>query len=60
MFKHVGLSLCLCLLAMGLNSVFATQTSPPRNGAHSVTIGSNTHATTAVPIPPQKNGKVAP
>lgn len=24
MLKHVGLSLCLCLMAMGLNSIFVT------------------------------------
>jgi hypothetical protein len=44
MLKYVGLSVCLCLLALGLNRALADQgtTRLPKNkGAHSVTNGSN-------------------
>lgn len=63
MLKHVGLSICLCLLAMGLNRVFAAQTvlsSVTRHGAHSVTIGSNEHAEKAVTRPLRKSGQQLP
>jgi hypothetical protein len=47
MLKYIGLSICLCLMAMGLNQVFANQTAAQRHvqkGARSVTNGSNTAA----------------
>jgi hypothetical protein len=43
MVKHVGLALCLCLMAMGLNGVFATRNAAqqhPQESARSVTNGS--------------------
>lgn len=47
MLKYVGLSVCLCLMALGLNRVFAHQPvaqQPAEKSAHSVTNGSNTPA----------------
>ena len=44
MLKYAGLSLCLCLVALGLNRVFATHvhtTAHVQKSAHSVTNGSN-------------------
>lgn len=45
MFKHISLSLCLCLLAMGLNSLLVTPSDAqqqPQQSAQSVTNGSTT------------------
>jgi len=53
MLKHIGLSLCLCLIAMGLNSVFVTQSDAQQQssqGTRDVTnippafAGKNSHA----------------
>jgi hypothetical protein len=47
MLKYVGLSVCLCLMALGLNHVFANQSASRQlaeKSAHSVTNGSNTPA----------------
>jgi len=44
MLKYAGLSICLCLMAMGLNQVFANQTTAQQHiqkSARSVTYGSN-------------------
>jgi hypothetical protein len=45
MLKYAGLSLCLCLMAMGLNRVFTTRVTAQKQipkSAQSVTNGSNT------------------
>ena len=47
MLKYVGLSVCLCLLALGLNRALADQSAqkrPSDKSAHSVTNGSNAPA----------------
>jgi hypothetical protein len=47
MLKYAGLSICLCLMALGLNQVFASQTAAQQyaqKSALSVTNGSNTPA----------------
>lgn len=47
MLKYVGLSVCLCLLALGLNRALADQGTPRHpsdKSAHNVTNGSNTPA----------------
>ncbi len=51
MLKHIGLSLCLCLMAMGLNSVFVgnSEAQPPAGQeAHSVTSGPGTLSDTNI------------
>jgi len=42
MFKHISLSLCLCLLAMGLNSLLVTPSDAQQQPQQSVTNGSTT------------------
>ena len=57
MFKHVGLSICLCLLAMGVNSVFAGQTATAaatQRRAQTVTFGDYLHGHIARPVTSRK------
>lgn len=57
MFKHVGLSICLCLLAMGINSVVTGQAAAAaaaKRGAQSVTFGDYLHGHVVRPATSRK------